>query len=130
MSRPTKYGQDILDKAYGYLEGFKNYGVVPSTARLARILNVARSQLYVWRDEYPEFQDILEAIQAEQEALLIDSGLTGEFVSPITKLLMTKHGYSDRIEQDMTSSDGSMKPTSIELIGVLADEHSASTDTE
>lgn len=118
MSRPTKYGQDVLDKAYEYLDNFKKHGVVPSTARLARILNVARSQLYVWRDEYPEFQDILEAIQAEQEALLIDSGLTGEFVSPITKLLMTKHGYSDRIEQDMSSSDGSMSPIGIELVGI------------
>jgi hypothetical protein len=118
VGRPTKYGQDVLDKAYEYLDNFTQHGVVPSTARLARILNVARSQLYVWRDEYPEFQDILEAIQAEQEALLIDSGLTGEFVSPITKLLMTKHGYSDRIEQDMSSSDGSMSPIGIELVGI------------
>lgn len=122
MSRPTKFGDDILDSAYAYLENFKTYGVVPSTARLARILGVARSQLYVWKEQHEEFQDILEAIQAEQEALLIDSGLTGEFVSPITKLLLTKHGYSDKIEQDMTSSDGSLKPTVIELVGVTVDD--------
>lgn len=36
--------------------------------------------------------------------------------------MLTKHGYSDRIETDISSSDGSMKPTVIELVGVRPDE--------
>lgn len=120
--RPTKYTQEILDTAYNYLENYSEYGVVPSTARLARILNIARSRVYEWGNEYPEFKDILESIQAEQEAMLIDNGLTGDFVSPITKLLLTKHGYTDRIEQDLSSTDGTMKPVSIHLVGVDTDD--------
>jgi hypothetical protein len=40
---------------------------------------------------------------------LLNNGLDGTFNPPITKMMLSKHGYSDKIEQDHTSSDGSMK---------------------
>jgi len=30
--------------------------------------------------------------------------------------MLHNHGYSDKVEQDLKSSDGSMKPTIIELV--------------
>ena len=54
--------------------------------------------------------------------LLIDGGLNGDFNAPFAKMLMSKHGYSDKVEADMKSSDGSMSPTVIELIAVGDDE--------
>jgi hypothetical protein len=42
--------------------------------------------------------------------LLIDGGLIGDFNPTITKLMLTKHGYSDKQEVDNKSSDGSMTP--------------------
>lgn len=45
------------------------------------------------------------------------------------KELNSMHGFN-KTTLDHTSSDGSMKPTSIELIGVIADEQSTATDTE
>ena len=45
------------------------------------------------------------------------------------KELNSMHGFN-KTTLDHTSSDGSMKPTSIELIGVIADEQGTATDTE
>jgi len=39
-------------------------------------------------------------------------GLGGTMNAQITKLVLGKHGYSDKVEQDLTTSDGSMKPVS------------------
>ena len=41
---------------------------------------------------------ILADIQARQQELLLNSGLTGEFNSTITKLVLGKHGYSEKSE--------------------------------
>lgn len=45
-----------------------------------------------------------------QERQLVNGGLAGGFNSAVTKVMMTKHGYTDKVEQDITSSDGSMTP--------------------
>ena len=42
--------------------------------------------------------------------MLINGGLMGDFNASIAKVMMTKHGYSDKQEIDNTSSDGSMSP--------------------
>ena len=44
------------------------------------------------------------------------NGLNNTFNSAITKLVLGKHGYHDKMEQDITSSDESMKPTVIQLV--------------
>ena len=68
---------------------------------MAVFLDVARSTLYLWAKEHPEFSDILDALQSNQAELLIDNGLSGKFNAPITKMMLTKHGYKD--EADITS---------------------------
>ena len=52
-----------------------------------------------------------------QQLTLINGGLNNTFNSAITKLVLGKHGFHDKMEQDISSSDGSMKPTIIELVG-------------
>ena len=47
----------------------------------------------------------------------MQNGLNNTFNSAITKLVLGKHGFHDKMEQDISSSDGSMKPTIIELVG-------------
>jgi hypothetical protein len=37
-------------------------------------------------------------------------------------MMMTKHGYSDKVEQDVTSSDGSLAPTRIIIEAASADD--------
>jgi hypothetical protein len=40
-------------------------------------------------------------------------------------MMLTKHGYSDKVEQDLTSSDGSMTPQIIERVIVQPKDDNA-----
>ncbi|HGJ5882038.1 DNA-packaging protein [Arsenophonus sp.] len=72
--------------------------VIPSLAGLACYLGIARSTLYEYQKINLEFSDILEAILSLQENKLINKGLIGDFNASVTKLILTKHGYSDKQE--------------------------------
>lgn len=107
--RPTKYSQDMLDKARDYLETYKDDGsVIPSIAGLALRLKIDRTTPYAWAEDpdKAEFSNILGAILAEQERLLLNNGLTGDFNSAIAKLVLGKHGYHDRVDNQITGKDG------------------------
>jgi hypothetical protein len=121
--RPIEYSETILEQAQEYLDscedeeydwtktsGDKSTSYehritvkLPSIEGLARHLKVARSTIYEWESKYPEFSDILEDIRAEQAQRLIEKGLSGDYNSTISKLILTKHGYSDKSETDVTS---------------------------
>lgn len=99
--RPTDYSQDILTKTKDYIDNHKDYGdEIPSVAGLSSYLNIARSTIYEWasQDDKKEFSDILEKLLSTQEKTLINKGLNGGFNSTITKLILTKHGYTDKAD--------------------------------
>jgi len=122
MARPTKYSEELLDIARDYLKNFRKHGdFVPSVEGLADTLDIHRDTVYDWKDKYDEFSDIYKKVLTKQARGLINGGLSNEFNASTTKMMLTKHGYSDRIETDISSSDGSMKPTVIELVGVRPD---------
>jgi putative protein p17 len=124
IGRPCELNEAVIEKAWLYLKGgYKEQGnAVPSIAGLAFALGKSRDTMYEWATQNDEFSDILKCIATTQEMLLIDGGLNGDFNAPFAKMLMSKHGYSDKVEADMKSSDGSMSPTVIELIAVGDDE--------
>ena len=111
IGRPSKYGE-CLPRAQEYLMGaWRTVGnVVPSRAGLACFLGVNRDTVQEWAKEYDDFSGIVKGIDTMQEMELSDRGLDGTFNSAITKLMLSKHGYSDRVETDNKSSDGSMTP--------------------
>ena len=116
--RPTDYTPEIVAKAWAYANGeWKEHGdLVPSVAGLASYIGMSRVTCYDWaKDENKQFSYILEKIGTEQERDLITGGLSGKFNAPISKMMMAKHGYSDRIETDHTSSDGTMTPKAVDL---------------
>lgn len=122
MARPTKYSEELLEIARDYLKNFRKHGdFVPSIEGLADTLDISRETVYDWKGKHDEFSDIVGKVLQKQSRTLINGGLANEFNASITKLMLTKHGYSDRVEQDISSSDGSMKPTVIELVGVRPD---------
>lgn len=101
MARPSKLTPEMVEKAEDYLQHFENYGdVIPSAAGLAVALGVTEPTVYNWDNEsHPEFFGFLWKIKTKQQQVLLSKGLSGDFNSTITKLILTKHGYSDRIEQ-------------------------------
>lgn len=100
--RPTKYSPKMLDKARLYIESFEadEKQPIPMIAGLAKHLKVAKSTIYLWADDEDrsEFSDVLKQIMEEQEMMLIAGGLTNNFNAAITKLGLTKHGYTDKVE--------------------------------
>jgi len=103
VGRPTKLTDAVRKKAALYPTEYESYGhAIPSEVGLAKILRVARSTVQKWGKDDPkgEFSGILEQIQCNQEFQLLNSGLLGDYNSTIVKLVLGKHGYSDK--QDAT----------------------------
>ena len=118
MARPTKYSQEIVDKARAYITDYEMYGdMIPSIEGMAEVLGLHRDTLYDWaRQESKEFSDILGRCMQVQQKTLVNKGLNNTFNSAITKLVLGKHGFHDKMDQDLTSSDKSMQPNVIELV--------------
>ena len=95
-----------MAKAQAYLEGYwQELGhATPHLAGLATHLGVSRKTLYNWRDANEEFLHILDSLMAVQESTLWNNGLNGTFQPTLVKLMLTKHGYSDR--QEVSGVDG------------------------
>ena len=97
----------------------KKYGdVVPSQVGLACALSVNRSSLTNCQLFPPKAKDstpgaklkralrsIMEQIQVRQHKLLLTGGLGGTMNSNIVKLMLGKHGYSEKKEQQITGKD-------------------------
>lgn len=124
--RPSKYrGEDTLRMLNDYLEVYQELGhEIPSIAGLSRYIGVSKAQVFEWRHKHPEWEEALDALLSDQEIKLIGSGLSGKFNSTITKLVLSKHGYSDK--QEISGPDG--KPVEVEtwnLVGVKAKDDSS-----
>mgnify|MGYP003526899652 FL=1 len=131
MARPIEYTPRHTELAIEYLDTCKDSYTerdklkvkLPSIEWLARHFQkenipVHRSTIYEWKETYPEFSDILEAILSEQAERLINSSISGEYNSNIAKLLMGKHWYSDKqeIDQNIKAEVNNMSTTSTEVL--------------
>lgn len=101
--RPSKYTPELIEAAKQYIVDYEKHDhAIPSIAGLAVVLGVSRDTLHTWGndEEKPEFSDILANLLSRQEQILVSKGLKGDFNSAITKLVLGKHGYSDKTEND------------------------------
>ena len=118
VGRPTKYNAKIISKAKDYLENYEQYEeVIPSIEGLACHLHIARDTIYDWskQDDKREFSDIVGDILSKQAKVLMNKGLVGDFNSVIAKLIMHKHGYSDKQETKIDANIGLHELTDEEL---------------
>ena len=107
MARPTKYSEAILDKANDYLENHILHGdIIHMLCGLSLHLDICRDTIYAWQNDgdKPEFSYIVSKIMQAQEKKLMNGGITGDFNASITKLALTKHGYTDK--QSLEGVDG------------------------
>ena len=95
--RPKTLTSEVKKKARDYINDFESYGhAVPSVVGLCRVINRSRQTLYNWSNDDSEFLDILREINENQELVTLNKSLTGEYNASIAKLLLGKHGYSDK----------------------------------
>jgi len=109
--RPSHYSDEICRKAREYLTVYSQLGhAVPSVAGLSIYLERSRTLLHDWAADSDkcEFKDILQQILAEQEQVALSNGLKGDYNATIVKLLLGKHGYSDKAETQTTVTLDSM----------------------
>lgn len=136
--RPTVYSDEIITKSKAYLEScideqkavvsgesdnFTKYDQklivkLPTIEGLAYHLSVSRVTLYEWKKEYKEFSYIIEELKQKQAERLICMGLSGDYNSTIVKLMLNKHGYSEKQEIDHTT--GGDKITAAPAINVYS----------
>lgn len=104
--RPTKLTDELAQKAKKYAkDGYLAVDeVIPTIAGLAVYLGVSRSTLYEYKKLNNEFSDTLEMILQNQERLLINHSLTGDFNATIAKLMLANHGYNDKQETEIKGS--------------------------
>lgn len=106
MGAPTKYSDSVLETAADYVVNFSDYGdAIPSVVGLAVALETHRDTIYAWAkdEDKADFSDIVKRLATNQERKLLNGGLDNSFNPTIAKLLLGKHGYSDKSETDITS---------------------------
>jgi len=108
--RPSLYSDDMLASAQEYIDsGYEENGeLFPSQVGLALYLNIGRQTAIDWsKDETkPEFSYIFEKVMMKQELDIVKNAITGEYNSTIAKVMLTKHGYSDKQQTELTGANG------------------------
>ena len=117
VGRPTKYNDDMQAQADAYVTEWADYDAIPSRVGLCCYLGIDKTTSYDWEAIYPEFSHTLRVIDTLQEHTGVNKGITGEFNSTITKLVLANHGYSDRQAVDHTTAGEAMQPNQIILTG-------------
>jgi len=121
MARPTNLTDEVIEKARSYVDNYHKYGhAVPSVVGLCKVIDRARSTVYLWASEEDnEFSDILESINENQELVTFNQALLGEYNASIAKLLLGKHGYTDK--QELGGMDGKPIETVSKIERVIID---------
>jgi hypothetical protein len=123
MGRPTKLTKPLMTKARRYIDVYEELGEpLPSIAGLSSYIDVNRSTAQDWGKNSPDFSAIVERILEKQELKLLSNGLTGDYNASIAKLMLTKHGYNDKVETDNTTNLSGAVASSFNFIPVGASD--------
>jgi len=121
--RPTKYTDEMPDRARRYLKDYESYGdVCPHIEGIADVCEVSLSTVYKWAQEHEAFSDTLAACNALQARILKNKGLGGDFQPTIAKLMLANHGYHDKADAQVTGRDGGPVEQSITINWVSPDD--------
>ena len=125
--RPTDYSEEILIKTREYIDNCEDEDVqkvkqsneekgyemyenkvkvkLPTIEGLARYLGINKTTIYEWCKIHSEFSNYIDELMAKQAERLVNNGLSGDYNSTIAKVLLTKHGYREGIDQTTNDKD-------------------------
>lgn len=142
MARPTEYNEEILTKCREYLDscedteedyttstGMKSESFqrlvrvkIPTIEGLAVFLKINKTTIYEWESKHEEFSNVIGELRSIQAERLINKGLSGDYNPTIAKVLLTKHGYRDAVDTDITSKGEKLEASDPKAIA-LAKEY-------
>ena len=122
--RPTLFNDEILSKTQEYLDSCEDSVVqvvsgasekfttykdkvtvkLPTIEGLAYFLGIHKDTVFEWDKIHEEFSDLLNVLRCKQAERLINNGLSGDYNPAIVKLLLSKHGYADKQETELSGS--------------------------
>lgn len=123
--RPTDYSEEIVTKAQEYIDSCEDeeydyhktrgdksdsyeYKVkvkLPTIEGLAFFLRIDKTTIYEWEKKYPKFSNVINDLRSKQANMLINKGLSGDYNPTIAKVLLTKHGYREGLDQTTNDKD-------------------------
>lgn len=115
MARPKELYQANVDSARVWLDDRSNIGIhtlLPTIEGLALHLGISRDTVYAWEEDglqddatdvQIQFSDIVKELRAAQAEKLMQNSLQGRYNPMISKLLLSKHGYVEKQETDITT---------------------------
>ena len=125
--RPTKYTPELLAIAREYPYNFNSeYNhAFPSIVGLCKEIRVTSETVYQWAKdpEKTEFSYIVKEIMDMQHFELTQGGITGTFNSTIAKLILAKHGHSEKqeVKQEIKADIKAEVSAVDNLASILAD---------
>ena len=101
VGRPTKYRDDMPQRAYDVL------AAGGSIAKVAATLDVAKAQVYEWMGVHPEFQDAIKRGLAVAESMWEDPGFHPDMNAMRYRLNMAnRFGWGEKNTTEVTGEDG------------------------
>lgn len=115
VGRPTKYTPEIIEATKQYIENCSDTPAdklsdlpmqvnLPTIEGLAYEIKVNKDTINEWRKEHEDFSVLIGELLAKQAKALVNNGLAGTYNPTIAKVLLTKHGYREGIDTDLTTN--------------------------
>lgn len=127
--RPSEYKPEYCDVLYEHMrEGY-------SKTAAAGLMGICRQTIHNWADAHPEFLDAVKRGEAARTAFLERDLLLAKDGPKVTsRIFALKNAapeeWKDRRDVDLTSSDGSMKPSIVEFRGIESPNRPPNPDGE
>jgi hypothetical protein len=123
--RPIKYSEAYIKKTKEYIDLCEDELVqvvsgesekftafkekvrvkIPTIEGLSLYLKIHKDTIYDWEKKYKPFSDVINILRAKQVDNLINKGLSGDYNPIIAKVLLSKQGYSEKTETNITTQD-------------------------
>ena len=78
---------------------------IPTIEGLCLKLKISKDTLYAWENKHKEFSYDIDEVRQRQAERLLNKGLSGDYNPTIAKVLLTKHGYREGIDQTTNDKD-------------------------
>lgn len=93
----------------------RNAILLPTLTNFARSIGVARSSIYEWAKEHPEFSDAIKIAQELQEEVLMQNGLFGAYDKTFA-IFTAKNicGWKDKQDIEHSGSIGSISDSELD----------------